>query len=52
MAVEFGNGSGLAEVFHTKSDCPVAGNATEPGEGCRMAVDHGDQQAMAGHITQ
>ena len=48
VAVEIADRAGLAEMFHAVRDGAVAGDGTEPRERCRMAIEHGDDRAVAG----
>src|SRR5215813_11325630 len=47
VAVEVVNGAGLAKMFDTERLDAVAADAAEPAERGRMAVDHGDDAAIA-----
>ena len=52
MPVELGDRAGLAEVLDSERPYPVTVDGAEPGE-CRwMAVEHGDDPAIAGEIGQ
>src|SRR5215468_3744204 len=50
VAVQFGDRSRLAEMLDTERTHTVAADRPEPGEGCRMAVKHGDQAAMSRQV--
>ena len=47
MAVEVRDASGLAEMLDPESRNPVPVHRAEPGKRGRVAVDHGDQEAVA-----
>ena len=47
VAVEVADGAGLAELLDAERLDPVAAHAAEPAERRRMAVDHGDDAAVA-----
>src|ERR1051326_2148572 len=50
VAIEIANFSGLTEVLDAERAHPVAAHGTEPGERCRMSVEHGDDAAMGRHF--
>src|SRR4051812_21497591 len=47
MTVEIGDRAGLAEMLDAERFYAMARNAPQPGQGSRMAVDDGDQAAVA-----
>ncbi len=47
VAIEVVDGAGLAEMLDAERLEPVAAHAAEPAERGRMAVDHGDDAAVA-----
>src|SRR5215210_3279311 len=47
VTVQLVDGAGLAEMLDTESFEPVAAYAAEPTQRCRMAVDHGNDAAVA-----
>src|SRR6185369_14895516 len=47
MPVEIVDGAGLAEMFDAQRLDAVAANAAEPAQRRRMAVDYGDEAAIA-----
>src|SRR3954447_7692398 len=47
VAIQLVDGAGLAETLHTKGFEPVAAYAANPTERRRMAIDHGDDAAVA-----
>src|SRR5215471_14564053 len=48
VAIEVVDGAGLAEMFDAERLDAMAAHAAEPAERRRMAVDHGDDAAVAG----
>lgn len=52
MAVEVGERAGLAEMLHDQGANAVAMHRAEPGERRPVAVEDGDEAAMAGHLRQ
>ena len=50
VAVEVGDGAGLADVFDAAGGGPVAGHGADPGEGGRVAVGDGDEGRIAGDL--
>jgi hypothetical protein len=51
MAVQISDRAGLTKMFDAECNCPVADDATKPGEGRRMTVDNGNQQTIARHVA-
>ena len=52
VAIKLSNRSGLAEMLDAERTYTVAADCPEPGEGCGMAVKHGDQAAMPGQVRK
>ena len=52
MLVEIGDRPRLPEMFHAKRDGFVAGDGAEPGEGGGVAVDDGDDGAVAWKVGE
>src|SRR5437588_2121652 len=52
VPVELGDRSGLAEMLDPERAHAVAADGAEPRQGCRMAVQHGDDAAMRRHLVE
>lgn len=52
VAIQTGNGSGLAKMLDSLSPGPMSVDPGYPCHRCRMAVDEGDQFCIVGHDNQ
>ena len=52
VPVELRDGAGLAEMLDPERPHPVAADRSEPGQGRRMAVEHGDNAAMGRQLGE
>ena len=52
MTVQVRDCSCLAEVLDAEGRYPMALNATNPGQGRRMAIVHGNDGGVAGHFLK
>src|ERR1700676_5322387 len=50
VAIEIGNGAGLAEMLDAERPHPMAADRAEPGERRRMTIEHGDEAAMGRQV--
>src|SRR5215471_20979028 len=52
VAIEVTDFSGLAEVFDAERTHAMAAHGAQPGERCRMAVEHRDDATVRRHLGE